>query len=143
MFSYSFIISRGFPSSPAMLTILGPLILSGDNLERERLSTPFSSLAFTESKSTLSGSLNCLQNFPTSIFKSSLFKPGTSSMMVCPSCVSFQSTLAGESATLSSFSSPNGICSNMRNGSGKRSDQRSESRLPGRSTTGKRVAFEE
>ncbi|KVI04197.1 hypothetical protein Ccrd_017495 [Cynara cardunculus var. scolymus] len=47
-----------------MLTTFGPFICSGDNFLIEIVSTPFSSFAFTESRSRLSGNRNCLQNFP-------------------------------------------------------------------------------
>uniref|UniRef100_A0A7C9EZA9 Uncharacterized protein n=1 Tax=Opuntia streptacantha TaxID=393608 RepID=A0A7C9EZA9_OPUST len=53
----------------------------------------------------------------TSIFMSSLLRPGTSRVMRWPSGVSFQSTLAGEDQMASLSRVEIGICSRILNGS--------------------------
>nr|CAB3487163.1 unnamed protein product [Digitaria exilis] len=133
-----------------MPTTLGPLICSGASFLNLTVSTPLSSLAATESRSAFSGSLNWRQNLPyerssrcqwspllssarrrspltrrtrlssTSILRSSLRIPGTSTTISCASGVSRQSTRAIDTIATSSRSKPKGTCSRILNGSARR-----------------------
>nr|GLL17410.1 hypothetical protein Csa_3G113305 [Ipomoea trifida] len=134
------------PPSPAMLMTLVCFFLSSATLGTLTLNTPSSKRAFICSKSAFPGRRNWRQNFPevrsarchfspstsssafrsplirntrfssTSIFTSSFFIPGTSSVITCSLAVSFQSARA-RARDSAAFGIVSGDCSRILNGS--------------------------
>nr|GMC51461.1 Proline transporter 1 [Ipomoea batatas] len=134
------------PPSPAMLMTLVCFFLSSATLGTLTLNTPSSKRAFICSKSAFPGRRNWRQNFPevrsarchfspstsssafrsplirstrfssTSIFTSSFFIPGTSSVITCSLAVSFQSARA-RARDSAAFGIVSGDCSRILKGS--------------------------